>query len=153
MNSSHALVKPETTDMGILTIWAHIHTLWWKKCTIFERKIILKPGDIREMYHPISGPILAETIERLAGRPLRLFTVQADDDVITKLASLRGHHMDPARCAIGTLRKILSGMIPVVPKQLDGGHVYYPNFVHIPKNEAESNICRRVFKSNHVEHG
>ena len=148
--STYLVIKPSAKIAGSAHIFDRVKRLRLDQVSrVSKLNVWISPEQVGMLYPNSPGPILEQTVEEMTRRlsVIRFETHLESANIVKRIALLRGSHTNPVLCERETLRWEVSQIIPSVPKWLEGEYVYYPNFVHVPQNDAEIEICERIFGS------
>jgi hypothetical protein len=94
----------------------------------------------------VNGILRDKIIEQMAGFSTVYEITGHDESIIEAVFRLRGSNINPAQCEIGSLRRLIHAEVNCQPIPLGGSIVYYPNYLHVPRNKDELGRCRQVVK-------
>ena len=148
MNVTYVAIKPSTRLEGTSLIFEMLRKLHLDRTSrIVNTRVWLPPEKIRALYPGSPIPILEKTVEEMSERlSVMRFSARFESaDIVKRIAAIRGANINPALCELGTLRREVFEKIGCIPVQLERGYTYYPNFAHVPQDEAEAELCDLIF--------
>lgn len=140
------MFKPETTSRCLRVVVLFLKERFPEIHITTHSDIILKTSEVLSLYgNDMPQAVKLETVGRLANRPLTVIQVSDGKQAVEHIAMIRGSNVDPSKCEPGTLRRMLYNELGCEPEEVEGGFKYYPNFVHIPQNDREVQVCEGLF--------